>query len=53
METNNLIRDPYLRGTFEILYTVSLTTDIVLQLAVSNNVKLAKFFDIGLAAFIL
>jgi len=53
VQTNNLIRDTYLRGTFEIVYPVSLTTDRVLQLAVSNNVTSAKIFDIRLAALIL
>ncbi len=53
VQANNLIKDTYLRGTFEIVYPVSLTIDRVLQLAVTNNVTSAKIFDIRLAALIL
>ncbi len=50
---NNLIRDTYLKGTFEVVYPVSKTLERVLQLAVSHNVTSAKIFDIRLAALVL
>ncbi|MCW6038030.1 PIN domain-containing protein [Spirulina subsalsa FACHB-351] len=52
-QTNDLIRDVYLGGNFEIIYPVNSTLDKVLKLAVNSNVTSAKIFDIRLAAAIL
>ncbi len=52
-QTCQLIQDIYLSGHFEIVYPTVKTTDKLLELAVNQQVKSAKIFDIPLATLIL